>query len=49
MSFQAQLSRQIELLQQLQRDSFTQTLNKAIELMRVCLQQQKPLLICGNG
>jgi len=49
MSFQAQLSQQIELLQQLQRDSFVQTLNQAIELMSDCLQQQRPLLICGNG
>jgi len=49
MSFQAQLSQQIELLQQLQRDSFVQTLNQAIELMSDCLQQQSPLLICGNG
>ena len=49
MSFQAQLSQQIELLQQLQRDPFLQTLNQAIELMSDCLQQQRPLLICGNG
>ena len=49
MSFHAQLSQQIELLQQLQRDSFVQTLNQAIELMSDCLQQQRPLLICGNG
>ena len=49
MSFQAQLSQQIELLRQLHRDSFLQTLNQAIELMSDCLQQQRPLLICGNG
>ena len=49
MSFQAQLSQQIQLLRQLHRDSFLQTLNQAIELMSDCLQQQRPLLICGNG
>ena len=49
MSFRKQLSQQLELLQQLQSEFFEQTLEQAIELISGCLQQQRPLLICGNG
>ena len=35
----------MELLQQLQTESFEQS----IEIITKCLQQQLPLLICGNG
>ena len=49
MSFRTQLSQQLELLQQLQSESFEQSLEQAVEIITRCLQQQLPLLICGNG
>ena len=49
MSFRTQLSQQMELLRQLQSESFAKTLEQAIEMMTASLQQRMPLLICGNG
>ncbi len=49
MSFQTQISQQLELLQQLQNESLEQSLEQAVEIITICLQHQLPLLICGNG
>ena len=46
MSFQTQLSQQLELLQQLQSEFFEQTLEQAVELISGCLQQQS---LCSSA